>query len=297
MNIQITMVRLLIFSCIFFISQKKVFANEFLGDTISKNGKFRIMHIGWEDHRTPEFGNAYTLQRHEIRLNIIGRSSFAFNNKLEFSTYLPLFFVAPNFSLKYKLIDKRFFASAIEGGACAGVFPIAIATGLLLQGGALGVGSIGVLYGTDYYAKLYLSFPLSRKLTFSVRSSASVIHLGYWGIAAGAVIGRNGVGGLVLPIDFGAKLKWYAGATEFNYVLNKKNCLVLSTALGGFEGGAKRLGLAALSWTHAKAHFHYSLGLYSIFDPPVYDITKHSGVPISIFGNIYWIFNNGKRLR
>jgi hypothetical protein len=86
------------------------------------------------------------------------------------------------------------------------------------------------------------------------------------------------------------------GGFEADYFVNTKNIIVLNTALGGFKGGKKQLGLASLSWTHAKIHFHYSFGLYGFYDPPSYEMVHESKLPVAPYANIYWIFNNGRTI-
>jgi hypothetical protein len=92
------------------------------GDTINKNGVIKVMHIGWEDGHVREFTNAYTLHCNEVRINIFGRSSYAFSDKVEMSSYLPML-ITPNIAFKYNFIDKKHLALAIEAGTAAGIFP------------------------------------------------------------------------------------------------------------------------------------------------------------------------------
>ena len=266
------------------------------GDTIITKNKVKVMHIGWSDGRIPEFSTAYILQKNEIRLNLIGRSSYAISNKVEVSSCIPLL-ITPNIAFKYKFFDSKYFASAIEVGTALGAFPIALAGGFMFPGGAVGGGSIGILYGSDNHAKLFLTVHPTQKLTFSVRGSISAIHAGYIGGGAFAGVGGNGASAGLIPIDVGKRFKFYAGGFETDYVLNKQNAIVLNTYVGGFEGGTKQLGLATLSWTHALSHFHYSLGLYGFFDPPTYEMVHESKLPVSFYLNLYWILNNGRTIK
>lgn len=275
---------------------KESFGTIITGDTINRNGKIKVMHIGWEQGRVPEFANAYTLQSHEFRFNLIGRSSYAFGNRVEMSIYIPLI-ITPNVAFKYKFIDKHFFASAIEIGTADGIFPLAAASGIVMPGGGFGAGTIGLLHGTDFHLKLYLSFPVSDKLTFSVRGNVSAIHAGYTGGAAFAGIGGNGAAVGLIPVNVGKRFRFFSAGFETDYVFNKKNAIVLNTGVGGFEGGKKQIGLATLSWTHAKIHFHYSFGLYCFYDPPTYEMIHESKLPVSAYANVYWIFNNGKTIK
>ncbi|MEI6347762.1 MAG: hypothetical protein WCP69_07440 [Bacteroidota bacterium] len=266
------------------------------GDTIIQHNKVKEMHIGWANARVPEFSNAHILQKHEVRLNLIGRSSYAISNKVEISSYIPLV-ITPNISVKYKFFDSQLFASAIEFGTAVGIFPVALAGGLMFPGGAIGMGSIGLLYGSDNHAKLFLSLKPSKKLAFSVRGSISGIHAGY--IGGGAYVGIVGGGSAagLIPVNMGKRFRYYSGGFETDYLLNKKNVLVFNSYIGGFEGGNKQLGLATLSWTRAFIHFHYSIGLYGFFDPPKFEMVQESKLPVSFYFNFYWILNNGRTIK
>ena len=251
------------------------------------------MHIGWQDGHVPEFSTAYTLHRHEVRLNLMGRSSFAFGNKVELSIYIPLQ-LTPNFALKYKFVDKKYFASALEIGAAVGIFPLGVAAAIVMPGGGVGGGTIGLLNGWDVHLKSYFSFPVTNKLCFSFRGSVSTIHAGYLGGAIFAGLGGNGGAVGIIPVRESKQFYFFSGGFETDYVINKINVIVWNTYLGGFYEGSKQIGMSTLAWTHAKKHFHYTLGLYGFFDPPSFEMVKESKLPVSVFANIYWIFNNGK---
>ena len=267
------------------------------GDTVSENGKVKLMHTGWADGRVPEFGTAYTLHSHEVRLNVLGRSSYAMSDKMEMSFYLPLI-IAPNLFFKYRFVDTKCFASALEVGAAGGIFPVAAASGILLPGAAVGGGTVGLVHGSDYHAKLYLSYHVSDKLTFSLRGNASSMRVKFTGLVGMAGLGGNGVFVGILPVDIGTPhFKYYSAGFETDYVLNKQNALVFNTGVGGFKVGKKQLGMATLSWTHAKMYFHYSFGLYGFFDPPKYEMVHESKLPVSAYANVYWILHNGKIIK
>ena len=292
---------LLLFVCSFLHSKENfgqiinIENNSFPDDTVSIEGKPRLMHIGWKDGKIPEFSNAYILRPYEFRINVLGRSSLGLSNKVEFSTYLPLI-ITPNFSLKYKFLDFKHFASALDVGVAGGLFPLAAATGILLPGAAIGGGTIGLLHGNNEHARLFLSLHPTEKLTFSVRGAVSTLHVGYWGLVGFAGLGKDAIMGGLLPVNPSARFTLYSSGFEADYVLNKTNAIVFNTSLGGLKGAKKQLGMATLSWTHAKIHFHYSLGLYGFFDPPSYEMVKNSKLPVSFYGNVYWILNNGKTL-
>jgi|GEM_PF-2483539 len=252
-----------------------------------------VFHIGWEDGRVPEFSNAYTLHQHELRLNVLGRSSYAITNKLEISSYLPLIMM-PNVSFKYRFFDSGNFSSAFEAGTAGGLFPVGMATGIVLPGAIIGGGTAGFVRGSDNHLKLYSSWHPTQKLTFSVRGSVSFLKVGYTGLLGLAGVGNDGVIAGVLPINMSHQFNYYMGGFETDYVINKQNVIVLNTTASGFEGGKKQLIIPSLGWTHAKTHLHYTLGLYTILDPPTWETWKaeQSKMPVGAYANVYWIFNN-----
>lgn len=255
-----------------------------------------VFHIGWEDGRVPEFSNAYTLRQHELRLNILGRSSYAISNRLEVSSFLPLI-IMPNVSFKYRFIDRGNFASSFEVGTAGGALPVGVATGIVLPGAIIGGGTGGFIRGSDNHLKLYSSWHPTQKLTFSARASVSFLKVGYTGLLGMAGIGNEGVIAGVLPINMSHRFKYYMGGFETDYVINKQNVIVLNTTASGFEGGKTQLIIPSLGWTHAKTHLHYTLGLYTILDPPTWETWKaeKSKMPVGAFANVYWIFNNRVR--
>ncbi len=252
-----------------------------------------VFHIGWEDGRVPEFSNAYTLHRHEFRLNVLGRSSYALSNRLEMSCYLPLI-MCPNLSLKYRFFDNGAFASAVEFGTARGAFPLGVATGIVLPGAAIGAGTAGFVSGSDNYIKLFSSWHPTQKLTFSARGSVSFLKVGYTGLAGFVGVGGNGAIVGALPIEVSHRFRYFMGGFETDYVINKQNVIVLNTYMGGFEGSNKQLIVPSLGWTHAKTHFHYTLGLYTFLDPPTWQTweAEKSKMPVGVYANVYWIFNN-----
>ncbi len=253
----------------------------------------RIMHTGWENGRVPEFKNAFTLSKNEFRLNILGRSSFAFTDRFEVSSYL-LMFILPNISFKYKYLDRGPFASSVEIGLSGGLFPIALVTGILLPGVAVAGGTIGFLKGSDVYYKTYLSYRLNPKLCFSVNGSVSYFRYGYVGLVGAAGLGRDNIITVVIPVNPNGTATWLMAGFEADYIINQHNVIVFNTSYGGFKNNSDRFMFPKLGWTHAKIHFHYTLGIYSLLDPPSWKIDSESKFPMGAYANIYWIFNNGR---
>ncbi len=255
-----------------------------------------VFHIGWEDGRAPEFSNAYVLHRHEFRLNVLGRSSFAISSRLEISSCLPLI-VIPNVAFKYQFFDSRNFTSALELGTAGGAFPVAFAEALPLPGVIIGAGTAGFIRGSDNHLKLYASWHPAHRLTFSVRSGVSFLKIGYSGVAGAAGIGGGGAFADAIPINVSQRFIYLMGGFEADYVINKKNVIVLNSFAGGFAGGKSQLIVPSLGWTHAKTHFHYTLGLYTLIDPPSYQTwnAEKSKQAVGAYANVYWVFNNRVR--
>lgn len=246
--------------------------------------------FGWAEGRVPEFNNAFILKKHRVRLNILGRTSWAATRRLEISTYLPLIFM-PNLSFKRVLINKSRFAASAEYGFITGALPVTAGTGLLLPGLVAAGGTAGIIHGFDNYLRLYVSYKPNTRLTFSLRGGASLMRMGYTGLVGGIAAGGDAVFAAVLPVNAHTSWKrWYMGGAEIDYVINPINALVLNASLAGFENTKKMIFFPRLAWVHARNHFHYMIGLYSLLDPPQWDIVKRSNYFISPYANVYWIF-------
>jgi hypothetical protein len=266
----------------------------------------REMHLGWADGRVWEYAGAYTISRHEWRLNIFGPSSFGLSNKVELKSY-PWILIAPNLSVKYKFLDVGGFAMAIEPGVAGGGLPIAAGAGILLPGAALGGGTVGLISFSDVFLKLYGSWQLSSRFTFSLRAGASHIKSGYYGLGGFAGIGKDGEAAGLFPVGVGLiKTNWLMVGFEADYVINSINIIVLkasigklyTTAIGGVEThhtSDNYLMWPSLFYTHAWKHLHLSAGLYGAYDPPQFVWLRNSKLPVSPFANVYWVLNNRKR--
>lgn len=209
------------------------------------------------------------------------------------SSILPLI-ISPNVSFKYRFFDQGDFASALELGTARGMFPVGLVAGFVLPGAVVGTGTLGFVKGSDNYVKLYSSWHPAKKLTFSARGSVSFLKIGYAGLVGVAGMGEGGVVAGVLPVNVNQRYKYLMGGFETDYTLNKKNVLVLNSSISGFEGGKKQLVISSFGWTHANTHFHYTVGLYSILNPSSgkNTETEKSQMPVGIYTNVYWIFNN-----
>lgn len=268
--------------------------------------KARVMHVGWEDGKVWEFQNAYTISKHEWRLNLLGPSSFGASDRLEVKSYIQLM-LAPNVSFKYRFLDKGQFSAAIEPGASLGGLPVAGAVGILLPGGAVGGGTVGIVTFSDVFVKLYATWHPTKKFTLSVRGGASRIKASFSGLGGFAGIGGSGGAVGFFPFNVGLiKTTWVMAGFEADYVLNERNALVLRSSIGklhttglGNEDisytSADYLMWPSASWNHAWRHLHLTAGVYGVFDPPSFTIVKSSRLPIGPFADVYWVLNNRKR--
>lgn len=254
------------------------------------------IHVSWQNGKVAEFHSAYTLPRHQFRLNTVGRSSYTLSDRTELSSYLPLLFL-PNLSVKHRFFDRPGFAAAYEGGAAVGLIPFAAASGLVLPGAALGVGTVGVFTGSDVYGKLYLSWKPSKKITFSVRGGLSRMHLSYHGIGAFAGAGSGGELIGAVPANFRVlSTTFRSTGAEIDWAINSRNIIVGNISYSNFKGLCGGLLFPSVSFTRAvRKHFHYTVGVYDLLDTPDYHASKLKGSPnFYPFANFYWIFNNGR---
>ncbi len=268
------------------------------------------LYMEWARGKVPEFSTAYTLRRHEFRLNILGPSSYALSDKLELKSYLSAV-VVPNISLKKKFFDNNEFAFAWEFGAAAGAFPLAGITGILMPGGAIAGGTAGLLNFNSLFVKGYGSWKPSRMFTFSLRSEVERLHLGYTGLGGFAAIGSGGAGAGVLLLNTSlANTYWVAGGFESDFVINPKQAIVLRASMGKFlttgllGENTSRLSsdfllFPSLSWNHAweRRHIHLSLGLFGTYNPPSYTLNQKNVLPVMYYYNVYWIFHNKARTK
>lgn len=115
-------------------------------------------------------------------------------------------------------------------------------------------------------------------------------------------MGKDGVVAGSLPINLKHRFNYLMGGFETDYVLNKKNVIVLNTSISGFEGGKNQFIVPSLGWTHAKTHFHYTLGLYTILDPPSWKVwnDEKSKMPLALMqmciGSSIIVFENKSAL-
>lgn len=265
--------------------------------------KNRPMHVGWEDGKVWEFQNAYTISRHEWRLNLLGPSSFGITNKLEVKSYIQLV-LAPNVSFKYRFLEKGQFTAAVEPGASLGGLPVAGAMAILLPGGAVGGGTVGIVSYSDVFVKLYASWHPTQKFTFSLRAGASHIKASYTGLGGFAAIGGNGEAVGFIPFSVGLiKTNWIMAGFEADYVLNQHNAFVLRSSIGKLHttgiGGtdlsytsSDYLAMPSLSWNRAWRHVHLTAGIYGAFDPPSFTMVRNSKIPVGPFADVYWVLNN-----
>lgn len=264
------------------------------------------MHIGWHDGRIPEYENAYTLRRHEVRLHTFGRSAYGLTNRLEMSSYL-LLILSPNVSFKYRFADTRHFAAAYEFGTADGLLPVFVADGLVLPGGAVGGATAGFLTYTDFFGKFYFSYKPSRKFTLSARVGISHISAQYHGVVAFAAIGGGGGGAALAPISADVvKTNWLMAGLEADYVINDRNAIVLKASIGKLytqkfvslevdKSAASALLYPSLSWNHSWVHFHLAAGIYNFYDVPYFRMVKNAKEPFGPYANCSWLVHNRVR--
>ena len=269
-------------------------------DSLSKQPK--VIHYCWEDGRIPEGSNAFTLHRHEFRLNTFGRSSYGITDRLEISAQIPLYFVLfPNFSLKYRFIDKEHFAAAAVLGGGGGAFPIAYGTWLVASHFAGGVGTAGFITSGTQFAKLDITWHPVKFLSLTGRGAICAAEISYEGL--GALAGFGGAG--VVPILIGGTTWGYSGGTEADFAINKRNAIIVRVNTIYFPKTYHALDYS-IAWTHAWKHFHLTVGAfdgYGLLDKVILVETDSGSSPTNSnqnkvipipFVNLYWILHNQK---
>ncbi len=236
----------------------------------------------WERGVVPEGANAYTIERHAFRLDLIGRSALGLSARTELSTYVLLdALLFPNFELKVNLVDDAQVGWALSGGIGAGILPYA-------AGGALpyppvAVGVIGVAAASIQHFGTQVSLRPAPRLTLTLRGNLIAIEAGT--IAVGAAASPEAA----VPLPLGAGVV-HGGATvgaEADLVLGGRDSLVLSGDAAHFRGAHDSLILATLGWTHAWKHVHLTLGAYTILDAPDFRLA-HGKLPVAPYANVYW---------
>ena len=302
-----------IYSAPSFDSMKSVAQTSLLEQRLKNKeaNKSKEFHTSWLGGRVPDFTNAYTLNKHEVRLSVFGRSAYGLTDKLEVSGFLPLVFM-PNLNFKYRFVDHPHFAAAYEIGGATGAFPIAVATGIALPGILLEVGTAGVFRGSDICGKVHATWRPGKKVAISLRAGASYFKIRYTGIVGAAGLGGSG-GALVgfLPVDQGLiKATWLMGGFQLDYAINKRNIVVLRSSINGINtqrsrsndtgvnaGKRNYLLYPSLTYTHAWNHFCLTLGVFDIYYPPVVKANKGNVISGSEYVNVYWVLNNGRRTK
>ena len=147
-----------------------------------------LARADWEDGRVPEGANAFTVRRHELRLNVLGRSAVGLTDRLEAArSYLPPV-VLPNLGLKYRAVETELFNLAFEVDGIGGWLPWVTGLALPLPGGGIAAAGAGGVAGSVQATEALLSFGVSPRATLTLR-------LGAWA-AEGTLLGGAVAGGI-----------------------------------------------------------------------------------------------------
>jgi hypothetical protein len=246
-------------------------------------GSASVGRADWSDGRVPEGDNAFTVRRHELRLSLLGRSAFGITDRVELSTYLPLYFVLfPNLALKVGLVDAPATSVALELGAGGGAYPM---IGGLPVPPFVAVGFVGFAVAGYQTAAVDWSVRPARPLTLTVRGGVIGLELGVVGVGGVAAPGAVAV----LPILGGGSAVGGVGGLEADLVLGPKDALVVDTSLYYLRGADEALMLATAGWSHGWERVHLTLGACAVVDVPHAKLWR-DGTPVGPYANLYWSF-------
>jgi len=243
-----------------------------------------VARAEWEDWRVPEGANAYTVKRHDLRLDLIGRSAFGITSRVELSTYLLLDAVLfPNLGLKVRVADTPRVAVAVEGHVGGGLYPVA--GGGLLPFPPVAFGSVGFVAASFQLIGTQVTVHPAHALAFTLRGNLIAAEAKSENV--GGVVGPGAAA--ALPFAFGGSSVGASGGAEVDWVLGKHDTLVLEADVAGFRHAREQLSLAWIGWTHGWKRFHLTVGAYTIVDLPDAKML-HDKEPVAPFGNVYWKF-------
>lgn len=249
-----------------------------------------LAQADWENGLVPEGSTAATIERHAVRLNIIGKSAFGLTDSVELSSYVPLL-ICPNLGLKVRLLETPRWLAAIEGDLAVGGFPLAGAAILPVPGILAGGAGAGVALGSAQLLEAHVGLRLTPKVTWSVRGGGFALEGAV--VGGGVVAAAGGGGGAVVPVAAGTgnALAGFTAGTELDAVLDSRNAFVVQGDVTGPASGPLVV-LASASWIHAWEHVHLQLGVYTMLAVPMAEPPK---LPVAPFVNVYWTFNRTPR--
>lgn len=241
-------------------------------------------HAEWADSRVPEGDTAFTLRGGDARVSILGRSAVGLSDRVELSTYFPLYFLLlPNFSLKWRFHEGEEWATSIEGTVVAGAYPVAVAAAFLP---GVAVGGAGLVLGSYQSLALTESYRPSDSVVLSLSAGVIGAEVGF--VGAGGVVGAGGAA--ATPITAGGSDSGGRGGAQVDVVLRRRDLLSFSVDAWWFRRSAAGFALALAGWTHAWKHFHLTAGLYSVTDLPDAKTLAHSKLPVGPYANVYFTF-------
>lgn len=242
----------------------------------------------WEDGRVPEGGdNAYTLGRHQLRVPILGATTFGLSSRVELSTYAPLDLVLfPNLAVKWRFHETDTTAVAAKLGAGGGIYPIV--GGAIIPYPPTGAGFFGFVAAGTQKLDLTASTRTSRMLTLSATAGAFAVELGVIAIAGAASFA--GYVPLVLPLSGGGAAPGATGGVELDYRIDKRDVFVFDLNVWFVRGAKDGLLMSTAAFTHAWGTFHLTIGAYTLADVPDTTIWKQSKLPVAPYANVSWTF-------
>ena len=239
----------------------------------------------------PEGTNAFVHDRHEVRLSVLGTSSFALTDKTEIGSYLladALLF--PNLRVEHQLGQSEHVATSFMLGAGAGVYPLAVGGVLPMPGGVVAAGGAGIAWGSIQTATVITTVRVDC-LAMSLNAGGYAMEGGLVGVIAGAGAGGGGAGAGATPAETHGSRTGLTAGTEISRTFGRRDALVAAVDVWTLPAmtmdAPTGLVYPRITWTHQWAHWQLTGGAYALIDLPNAR-SLHSKEPVAPFINVAW---------
>ena len=148
---------------------------------------------------------AKTLNHGYLRINILGKSAYGANNKLEVSTYLTYLIAFRNINFKYKILERQKITLATEFSFSKSRLPFAVADVLPSPIAIIGVASAGLVTIRVQSLKLLTTWQPANRFSTTVRATGFLFEGTLMGGGIVGVIGRaNGISAIPVYLASGS---------------------------------------------------------------------------------------------
>jgi len=161
---------------------------------------------------------AKTLNHGYLRINILGKSAYGANNKLEVSTYLTYLIAFRNINFKYKFLERPKITFSTEFSFSKSRLPFAVADVLPSPVAIIGVAAVGLITIRIPSLKLIATWYPYKRFYTTFRVTGMVIEGSLTGGGIVGALGRaNGIA--AIPVYFNSSSLGYIGGFESDYIL------------------------------------------------------------------------------